>query len=182
MHRLVLAFLAVALGGLPAAFGQRALRPAGCATTGRPGDDWTRYPFPGLRLVLSLPPGLRPLPYEGLRRAGRRAAERSIPMTDADSVELLAAWEAPARSAGEIRQVLLFSIRPDSVPPGRPCAFAVAGQPGYVFRMALSPDGRAADESRVEAYWHGFVLAAVGRSMDAYEIVFGILSSIAMLP
>ncbi len=175
-------FLSGGLGAVTPASGRQPTRHGPCATDAKPGETWTSFPFLGLRLAVSLPADLRPVPFASLGRVVRRARARSIPMLPDESVQLVAAWEAPSKSTSEVRRVLLYSVRPDSVPPGRPCALPIAGQPGFIFRTALSAEGRAADEYWVEAYWPGFVLVAAGRSLDAYEVVFGILRTITVTP
>jgi hypothetical protein len=42
----------------------------------------------------------------------------------------------------------------------------------------LGAEGGTSDEFWVEAYWPGFVLAAGGRSFEAYGVIFAILRSI----
>jgi len=172
----------LALVILSAAAGQQPRRPGRCVTAAEADSNWTRFRFVGLRLTLVLPPDLRPVADGSLKGVARRLRAQSIPLTTADTVRLLAAWVAPGKSTGDVRQVLFYSVRPDSTPSGRPCALTIADQPGLVFRMALSPPGRAADEYWMEAYWPGFVLAASGPTVAAYEAIFGILRSIAVSP
>ena len=168
----------IALALLSAGAGQPPRRPAACSTTAKADSGWIGFSFAALGLTVALPPDLRRVAEGSLKGVARRARAQSIPMTTADSIELLVAWEAPRKSPGEVRQVLLYSVRPDSTPPGRPCALSIAGRPGFVFRTALSSSGRTADDYRMEAYWPGFVLSASGRTLAAYVVIFGILGSI----
>jgi len=94
---------------------------AQCAASPLPPPDWKEVALPGLRLSLQLPPALERRPWEALSRIARNAKRMGVPGTSADSVTLVAAWEARKTSGAEPTQVLLYEIRPDSLPPGRPC-------------------------------------------------------------
>jgi hypothetical protein len=172
--------LCYASAGLTRAEAQPA-RPAACSTAAQPGEQWTSFVLRGLRLQLALPPELRPLAEPKLRKTAERAAERSLPANSDAATRLVAAWEAPARSASELRQVLLYTVQ-EAVPRGRPCALLIAQQPGLVFKLVLSGQGRIASEYWTEAHWPGFVLAVGGRSLEAYELGFAILRSITVQP
>lgn len=155
---------------------------AQCAASPAPGADWQERALPGLHLSLRLPPDLEPRPWKALPGISRAARRRGIPAIQADSVVLVAAWEARRGSAGELTQILLFEVRPDTVPAGRPCPIEVAGAPGRAFRYALSGSGNAADEFWVEVYWPGYLLAAGGRSMAAYDQAFTVVRALTATP
>lgn len=155
---------------------------AQCAASPAPGADWRERALPGLHLSLRLPPELEPRPWGALAGIARALKRRGIPATRADSVTLVAAWEARRGSGGELTQVLLFEVRPDSLPAGRPCPIEVAGAPGRAFRFALSGSGSAADEFWLEVYWPGHLLAAGGRSMAAYDQAFTIIRAVTATP
>lgn len=178
MNRALSVLLALGMGGAWPGNSQQ-LRAGNCAATPGPAEDWTPVTLSGLGLSLRLPAELKAQAYQSLRGIARRAKARSMPATALDTVELLAAWEAPRNSSSDIRQVLLYSRRPDSVPAGRPCAMTIAQQRGMVFRMAYSGDGRAADEYEVVAYWPGFLFAARGRSLDAYDAIYRVLRTVS---
>lgn len=154
-------------------------RAASCAPGAGPAEEWPPIAFPGLGLSLRLPPALKPRKFEALGDIARRARASSIPGVAAEQVELAAAWEAPGRASHQIAEVLLYTRRQDGVPPGRPCAMQIGTGPGLVFRTALSGSAGAPGEYWIEAYWPGFVLAASGPTIGAYEAIFRVLRSVA---
>ena len=165
----------------PTHAGAQQLHPAACVTSAQPGDHWTSFAFAALRLQLALPAGLLRTAEPKLRKTAERAAERNIPSSEG-SEELVAAWEAPGKAPGAVRQVLLFTVLGEPIHTGRPCALLIAQQPGFVFKLVLSGQGGAASEYWTVARWPGFVLALGGRSLDSYEEGFAILRSVAPSP
>jgi hypothetical protein len=164
-----------------AAAAQPAARPGACRTAAQADTTWPETSFLGFHFSLRLPLELRRVPEQELRRVAERT--HALETTgEGVAVELVAAWRAPARAQGEIQEVLLFTLRTAFVPDGRPCAFAIAGRPGLVFRQTLSGAGSGANEYWTEAFWPGFALAIRGRTLDSYEIGFVVLRSLAALP
>jgi hypothetical protein len=176
----VVAALLGAGGALAAA--QVAPRPAACTRTAVADSTWIGYSFQGPRLALKIPPGLKQVDPGKLGAVAKRAHAPLSQITDTDSIRPISAWEAPSKSPGELREVLLYQVRRGFVPTGRPCAMAIAGAPGLVFRLALSSEGQAADEYWIEAYWPGFVLAAAGRSFSGWELIIGLLGEVVAIP
>lgn len=171
------------LGALAgSASSQRPTHPAPCPTTAPPDENGGVFSFVGLKLGLHLPPQLRPVLFSNLGRVAKRTHAPLEQVTPADSIQLAAAWEAPGKSDSEIRQVLLYQVRPGFVPTGRPCALVIAGAAGLVFRTSLGSVGQSADEHWAVAYWPGFILAAFGRSFNGYDVILGVLRSVTLTP
>ena len=161
---------------------QRPTRPAPCPPAAELDTGWARFAFAGLHLSLRLPADLRPRPYQALRGIDRRVRADDIPATPAETVELVAAWEIPKNASSEIRQVLLYTVRPDSLPRGRPCALPIAKQTGVVFRKVLSGGSGRSDEYWTEAYWPTFAMAVHGTSLNAFAVALAILRSVEPVP
>lgn len=172
----------LAATGITSGTSQRPTRPAPCPTAPEPDTTWARFAFAGLHLSLRLPADLRPKPYQALRGIDRRVRADDIPATPAETVELVAAWEIPKAASSEIRQVLLYTVRPDSLPRGRPCALPIAKQTGVVFRKVLSGGSGRSDEYWTEAYWPAFALAVHGTTLNAFAVALAILRSIEPVP
>ena len=153
-----------------------------CPPPAEADTGWSRFPFVGLHLDLRLPAELRATPFASLRSTARRMREQEIPAIPADSIELLAAWETSKAAAGAVRQVLLYSVPPGTLPSGRPCSMVIAGQPALVFRRVVSGGGRSPNEFWTEAYWPGFGIALRATALDAYAGTLAMLRSIERRP
>lgn len=175
-----LAFLLV----LPVApaISQSPIRYGACRTAADADSSWARFSFAGLQLSLRLPAELRAISYGDLRKLAGQVELSAISPGFMESLELVAAWRAPARAPGEIHHVLLYTVRPTLAPSGRPCSLAIAGQPGLVFLQVLNAGGGGAAEYWTEAYWPGYVLAVRGKTMDSYDVAFRMLRSIVPVP
>jgi hypothetical protein len=156
--------------------------PRACGGGAETAADWRSVGFVGLRLTLRLPPTLEQLPPNRLVRKAREAQALRIPRLRGPGVELAVAWTAPADAPGALREVLLYTVRADSVPPGRPCALRIAGSDAVAFRFSLSAGGQAAEDHWTEAYWPGFILAVNARSLAGADSALGLLRAITRTP
>lgn len=161
---------------------QQPVRLGTCAATPDAGSDWVRYPHQGLNLYLTLPPELREVDFSSIQKADKKANIRLEQVTDADSARIVAAWDVPDKKMKDVKRVLLYAVRKSFLPTGRPCAIDLAGQPGRVFRLVLSPEGSTENEYWLQAFWPGYVLAVGGPSMATYEVGFGILKAVSGVP
>lgn len=161
---------------------QQPLRPGACAAAGPAAEGWVDFSHPALQLALRLPAELHPVGYNALQKVSNRARRKEIPGADSAGVELVLAWELPGKSAGPLRQVLIYRARGSAAPEGRPCALTIAGSPGLVFRSALTSANHASDEYWIEAYWPGWVFAASGATAGVYEAALAVLRSVVAAP
>ena len=165
-----------------AARAQTPLRPGACAAAGTPAPGWTEFSHSGLRIAFKLPPELHAFEYKALAKVSDAARRKEIPTVAAESVELVLAWELPKKVSGPVQRLLLYRAKGAAAPEGRPCALTVAGSPALLFRSAQTSANHASDEYWIEAYWPGFVLAAVGTTSGVYEAALAILRSVTVTP
>ncbi len=172
----------ILFGGIARATSQS--RPPGteCPPAAAADTTWPRFSFPGLRFSLLIPGYLRPEQFENLERVARRVQADGIPSQSPEASQLVAAWQSSGKSPEPVRRVLLFTTRPDSLPPARSCWFMIGGQSARVFRHVLSGSNSAQTEYWLEAYWPGLVLAIGGTSPAAYVSAFTLLTGITTIP
>ncbi|MGQ0702494.1 MAG: hypothetical protein ACT4PM_05100 [Gemmatimonadales bacterium] len=152
--------------------------PPPCPDAGPPDNGWREALFVGLDLKLKVPAELRPVPYSSLGRSARRNEELGVPRSVRDSARLVAAWQVPERTSGEIRGVYLYQVALGTQLRGRGCGLTITGRSAIVSRHVLSGADRDQDQHWTEVSWPGFLLAAQGVSPSSFERALRIIGTV----